>query len=148
MNTGNQFCCKIALTFLLAAIVAFLVYTSIDPHWGAGFWDRFVATHSRLPIQTISELVYWFRKSLHFLGYGILALLTWYYFYLWGFRKAYWQGILLAVLIATLDEYLQSRVPFRSGNPGDVLVDVCGIVIVPSLIKFFFRKSSSIRKLM
>ncbi len=137
MNTGTRIFCKTALTFLLAAIIGFLVYTSIDPRWGGGFWDRFVATHSRLSIPTISALVYWFRKSMHFLGYGTLSLLTWYYFYLWGFQRSYWPGIILAVLIASLDEYLQSRVPFRSGKPEDVLLDICGIVIVTSLTKLF-----------
>ncbi len=141
MNTINRFLNLITLTFLMTAIIAFLVYTSIDSHWGSDFWEQFIATHSHVSIQTIDELVYWFRKSLHFLGYGVLGLLTWFYCYLWGFRKAYWPGILMASLIAAFDEFLQSRVPFRSGKPEDVLLDICGVVIITVITKHFLNKS-------
>ena len=141
MNIENRILGLFSLTIIIAGIIIFLVYTSMDHHWGSGFWEQFIATHSHVSIQTIDKLVYWFRKSLHFFGYGLLGLLTWFYCYLWGFRKAYWPGILMASLIAAFDEFLQSRVPFRSGKPEDVLLDICGVVIITVITKHFLNKS-------
>ncbi|HBE81124.1 MAG TPA: hypothetical protein DDW65_25540 [Firmicutes bacterium] len=139
MDIKKRLLSLIALTFLLIGIIAFLAYTSINPHWGSGYWEQYAATHYPLSFHTAAELVYWTRKSLHFLGYGTLGLLSWLYFYLWKFSKPYWMGIVLASLIAALDEYLQSRVPFRNGNPEDVLLDICGIIVITGITRLFLE---------
>lgn len=77
------------------------------------------------------------RKTGHFIGYGILGLL----FYR-GWRKS---GTILSIrrprpvdaifsfactlVVASGDEFHQSFLPSRTGQPQDVLLDMCGVVM-------------------
>lgn len=75
-----------------------------------------------------------FRKSLHFLEYGILAYLLFRAFRgsdarRWAPRWALLAG-LVSVAYGFLDEYLQSFVPNRSGNPVDWGIDITGVAAV------------------
>jgi hypothetical protein len=87
-------------------------------------WDFFVVNHI-------------LRKTGHFLGYGVLGLL----FYR-GWRKS---GAILSIrrprlvdvifsfactlVVASGDEYHQSFIPSRTGQPQDVLLDMCGAAV-------------------
>ncbi|HEY8464655.1 MAG TPA: VanZ family protein [Bacillota bacterium] len=137
MKYRTRFWSIIGLTLVLAGVTAFLVHTSKDVQWSGGFWEQWLRTH--LQLQS-AEVVFWLRKTAHFLGYGSLALLYWVYFYLWGLRKtAPWWGIVGAALVASLDEYFQSRSAFRSGQPTDVLLDISGAVIFTSVTTMWLR---------
>jgi lipopolysaccharide/colanic/teichoic acid biosynthesis glycosyltransferase/VanZ family protein len=75
-----------------------------------------------------------FRKSLHFLEYGVLAHLLFRAFRgpdprRWDMRWAIRAGA-VAVAYGFLDEYLQSFVPNRNGSPIDWGVDIFGIIAV------------------
>src|SRR6266849_182191 len=70
-----------------------------------------------------------FRKTAHLAGYGILGAL--------GFRAARgdergyatrWAiaGVLIAIGVASIDEWHQTLVPSRGGSVRDVLIDGCG----------------------
>ena len=86
-----------------------------------------------------------FRKSLHFIEYGVLAYLLYRAFRGpearkwnpgWAFRAG-----LVSVAYGFLDEYLQSFVPNRNGSPIDWGVDITGIAAVLGT-KFLRRKRS------
>jgi VanZ family protein len=115
------------LTLVLMAMIGFLLQTSKDVRWGGGFWDTWIEVHWRLTPGTAQQLVFWLRKTIHFLSYGSLTLLFWWYFYLWGLRRmtAGW-GIIATALVASFDEYNQALSNFRTGKPTDVLLDCCG----------------------
>ena len=86
-----------------------------------------------------------FRKSLHFLEYGILAILLFRAFRgpdarKWELGWALRAG-LVSVVYGFLDEYLQSFVPNRNGSPIDWGVDTAGIAAV--LGTKFLRRNGS-----
>jgi lipopolysaccharide/colanic/teichoic acid biosynthesis glycosyltransferase/VanZ family protein len=79
-----------------------------------------------------------FRKTLHFIEYGFLALL--FYRAFRAGRRPYWskKAALLAAAAASaygfLDEFLQSFVPRRTGSPFDWAVDTAGVVTAIALV--------------
>jgi len=86
-----------------------------------------------------------FRKSLHFLEYGILAYLLYRAFRgpdgrKWELGWALRAGF-VAVAYGFLDEYLQSFVPDRNGSPIDWGIDTAGIAAVLGA-KFLGRNGS------
>jgi VanZ family protein len=73
-----------------------------------------------------------FRKSVHLAAYGILGALD--FRAVRGSRPGWrlrWSVIatLLAIIVASLDEWHQSMVPSRTGVPADVLLDAVGATI-------------------
>jgi lipopolysaccharide/colanic/teichoic acid biosynthesis glycosyltransferase/VanZ family protein len=87
-----------------------------------------------------------FRKSLHFIEYGVLAYLLYRAFRGPDVRR--WEpgwalrAGLVSVAYGFLDEYLQSFVPNRYGSPIDWGVDTAGILAVLGT-KFLNRKKPS-----
>jgi len=77
------------------------------------------------------------------MGYGIIGLLSWRYFYLWGFKRPLRYGLIFTVMLAILDEYTQSLTTFRFGKPQDVLLDVIGASVVTGLVKLCVRNNRS-----
>lgn len=130
----------LALTIILAAIIAFLIYSSEDTHWGSSYWVKWLTQNYHFNYLTASLLVKWLRKILHFLGYGSLGCFAWFYFYLWRTLKPLMIGLIFTVLISILDEYTQSLTTFRSGKPADVLLDIAGAVVITSLIKLYITR--------
>ena len=116
----------IGLTLVLSGTVAFLVQTSTNVQWGGGFWENWLTKHLQLQSAVAHQIVFWFRKTVHFLGYGSLTLLLWLYFHLLGLRKAAAFGLIGTALVAAFDEYTQSLSSFLSGMPTDVVLDICG----------------------
>jgi hypothetical protein len=120
----------IGLTLVLFIIICFLLQTSKDVRWGGGFWETWLTVHWYLAPKFAWHLVFWLRKTVHFLSYGCLALLLWWYFYLWGLRRtSAGLGLTATALVAACDEYNQTLSTFRSGQPTDVLLDCCGGVV-------------------
>ncbi|HEX7419406.1 MAG TPA: VanZ family protein [Thermoanaerobaculia bacterium] len=84
------------------------------------------------------------RKSLHVLAYGLLGFLT--FRAVRGEKKGWtlrWSvtAVLLAVSIASLDEWHQSFVPGRTGTPLDVVVDCAGATLAQLFSKIADRRS-------
>ena len=78
------------------------------------------------------------RKSLHVLGYGLLGYLN--FRAVRGEKRGWtlrWSvtAVLLAVIIASLDEWHQSFVPGRTGTPLDVVVDCAGATLAQIAIR-------------
>lgn len=117
------------LTIVLVGVIGFLLHTSQDVHWGGGYWENWLRVRLGMQPVTAHLVVFWLRKSVHFIGYGVLTLLFGLYFYLWGLPKAAWWGLLGTAAVACFDEYNQSLSGFRSGQPADVLLDVCGGIV-------------------
>lgn len=130
----------IFMTFLLGSVIAFLLYSSEDPHWGGGFWEEWLARHFDWPQELVSQLVFNVRKSLHFTGYGGIGLLFWAYFYLWRLPFPQGTGLLATAAVASLDEYTQSFATFRSGQPQDVLLDVCGALAIGLIVRLVLAR--------
>lgn len=127
------------LSIALLLIVLFLTYTSEDVHWGGGFWEQWLINHIHFSPIAAHQIVFWFRKTMHFLGYGALGILFWYYFYLWGVTRCFWFGIGATALVAVYDEFSQSFTTFRSGKPEDVLLDVCGALTIGLLARLILK---------
>jgi VanZ family protein len=115
------------LSLILMAVIGFLLQTSQDVRWGGGFWETWLKAHWRLTPVMAHQLVFLARKMIHFMAYGSLALLFWWYFYLWGLRRAAaGVGLTATALVAAFDEYNQALSNFRTGKLTDVLLDCCG----------------------
>ncbi len=72
------------------------------------------------------------RKTGHLLAYGLLGVLD--FRAVRGARGGWtprWSiaAVVLATLIAALDEWHQSMVPVRTGTPWDVMIDCAGAVL-------------------
>ena len=122
--------------------------------------DLFSAQHTGGVLQSIaqtilghplSDLTYeltqlTIRKLAHLTEYGILSAL-------W-FRAARadergwtlrWSmiAVLIAIGVASLDEFHQSFVPSRTASPLDVLIDTCGAALAQLMIHIPFSPASS-----
>lgn len=98
-----------------------------------------------LPSQTVGVLHTYFRKSLHVMCYGFLSVL-WFRALmasrprrLWG---NFWLALGLCLAVALIDEGHQYFLTSRTGNLGDVGLDMSGAVIF-TLITALFLKSRS-----
>lgn len=134
------------LTLVLMALIGFLLQTSKDIRWGGGFWENWLKAHWRLTSATAHQLVFLVRKMIHFMAYGGLALLFWWYFYLWGLRRsAAGVGLTATALVAAFDEYNQALSNFRTGKPTDVLLDCCGGLVFILVAHGVLQRSSKKR---
>lgn len=76
------------------------------------------------------------RKAVHVVAYALLGALD--FRAVRGARRG-WQlawsvtAVVLAIVIASLDEYHQSFFPSRTGVPSDVVIDACGATLVQLL---------------
>ncbi|HHZ20072.1 MAG TPA: VanZ family protein [Firmicutes bacterium] len=125
---------RLLLTPLLLGIVLFLLYTSEDPQWAGSFWQKWLVARFDLEPSVAQTIVFWTRKTLHFVGYGTLSLLAWAVFAAWRAPLAAVCGAAFAVLVAVLDEGVQSFSAFRSGKPGDVVLDLCGVLFAMATV--------------
>ncbi|MGZ5492735.1 MAG: VanZ family protein [Thermoanaerobaculia bacterium] len=95
---------------------------------------QFVLSHTfgELSDVTFAALHFIIRKTVHLVAYGILGALNFRAVRAgrtgWGLR---WSVIatVLAVIVASLDEWHQTMVPSRTGMPADVLLDAVGATI-------------------
>lgn len=113
----------------------FLLYTSIV---------RFFVPHMSWAAARVAYLAS--RKTFHFLAYGLLA----FFFFraVKGERREPWKirwlllGGVLASLYGSLDEILQTFVPYRTGSPFDWMIDLAGILTSMSLVAVMSRGKS------
>ncbi len=64
------------------------------------------------------------KKGSHFLAYGFFALLAWWAVRDW--KRPFLPAFTLTLLYAISDEFHQTLVPTRHGQPTDVLIDIAG----------------------
>lgn len=63
------------------------------------------------------------RKTAHVVEYAILALLA------WRAHRTLVVPLAIVLVVAIADETLQSQAALRTGNPFDVLLDLCGAML-------------------
>ncbi|WP_341322923.1 VanZ family protein [Solibacillus sp. FSL H8-0523] len=107
------------------------------------YWGSTITVETRGYYYVIEFLI---RKATHFFGYGILAVIF-YFFY----RKLSWRlptvlAFLSIVIIASLDEFRQSTIPGRSGIVDDVILDACGAFTLLVCVKLFCWSSHKIKQ--
>lgn len=68
------------------------------------------------------------RKAAHIAEYSVLTYLA------WRAHRATAVPFVIALVVASTDEWLQSRTVGRSGTPWDVLLDVCAAAVVLGLL--------------
>ena len=64
------------------------------------------------------------KKGSHFLAYGFFALLAWWAVRDW--KRPFFSAFIITLLYAASDEFHQTLVPTRHGQPTDVLIDILG----------------------
>ncbi len=98
-----------------------------------------------LPSKTVGVLHTYFRKSLHVICYGILAVL-WFRALMASRPRRRWGNFFVALglclAVSLIDEGHQYLLTTRTGNLGDVGLDMSGAVIF-TLITALFLKSRS-----
>jgi VanZ family protein len=102
---------------------------------------QFVVSHTVGEISDVTFTVLHFmvRKTIHLVAYGILGALN---FRAVRAGRAGWRprwsviATVLAVIVASLDEWHQTMVPSRTGMPSDVLLDAVGATIAQLLWRY------------
>jgi VanZ family protein len=74
------------------------------------------------------------RKAAHMLEYGILAALA------WRAHRSIGVPLLIVVLVASTDEWMQSHTAARTGTPWDVVLDVSAAMIVVAAFQSSSRR--------
>lgn len=95
---------------------------------------QFVVSHTVGEVSdvTFTTLQFMVRKTLHLVAYGILGALN---FRAVRAGRPGWRlpwsvmATVLAVIVASLDEWHQTMVPSRTGMPADVLLDAVGATL-------------------
>ena len=96
--------------------------------------DRFSSDHTivlaqRLlgaPLSEIANIV--LRKAAHIFEYSVLAWLA------WRAHRTMTLPILVALVVSSTDEWLQSHTVARTGTAWDVVLDVCAAFVVVGLL--------------
>ena len=125
------------------------------------------ADHTSAPLQRLAEVIFGYdacvnwsqihhliRKTGHFAGYGIFALVCFRSFWIVlqaaGSRvlrqmRAHGLAILTTFLAAGADEFHQSFLPNRTGQFSDVLLDTCGAVAL-CLVLFLTMQAAQLQR--
>lgn len=99
------------------------------------YWGRTISVETRGYYYFVEFLI---RKALHFIGYGIVAVLLYLLF-----RRLKWTFAAIISCVATffiamLDEYHQTFVDGRTGVFDDVLIDTAGAITFIFCLKIYF----------
>jgi len=78
------------------------------------------------------------RKAGHVFEYSVLTLLA------WRAHRTIPVPLVIVFLVASLDEWMQSRTLARTGTPWDVMLDVCVAIIVVALVKATGQRSTGV----
>lgn len=111
------------------------------PWLPATLYMLLIWTLSSFPMVTSVEEVPFKDKGVHFVEYGVLAVLLCYAlrgsFPERSLRFALFYGALGTVLWGLLDEIHQAYVPSRSADPRDVMADVLGALLGAGVYALF-----------
>jgi VanZ family protein len=84
-------------------------------------------------------------KAVHFLEYGILALLTFRSVRHWRagmtLRQTAFSAMVLVAIFPVIDEFLQSFIPGRSPEIYDLVADICGAWSFLGGMVWYYRRS-------
>ena len=128
---------KLALSLVATALWLWFIYSRSlqnadvsDAESGAvlGFLERFFPFLDMFLV----------RKLAHFTEYFILGALLYLDWRLLT-KGSLWLPLAASLLFAASDELLQTRVPGRSGQLSDVLLDFCGAALAVCVLYLFSR---------
>lgn len=108
---------------------------------GLIFWLSSIPDLPGFPSDIIDRLI---KKTSHMVEYGILGGLAWRALHRISGRASFRTSaasFLLAILYSVSDEFHQTFVPGRDGNPWDVCIDGLGITIGLALVWLFGQRS-------
>jgi VanZ family protein len=113
---------------VISYILGIFLFTA-RPQSGARAMSRYLLRFFPfLEAHQLSTIVFWSRKAIHLLAYYIL---TWLIFSV-GRKTSYFRErpylttFIFTSFIALGDEYFQGRLPYRSGQLEDVVLDLVG----------------------
>ncbi|KGR74080.1 VanZ family protein [Ureibacillus sinduriensis] len=95
------------------------------------YWGQTISVETRGYYYFIEFLV---RKGLHFVGYGLIAILFYLMYRKFKAKFAVIYAIFTTFIVASLDEYRQTFVVGRTGIFDDVILDTAGAI---TFIVFF-----------
>lgn len=105
-----------------------LILSSANDHFSA---DNSGGWLSRLFGEVPYVLHVLVRKSAHVVAYAILAALA------WRADRRRWVVLAVALAVASVDEWLQSRTMNRTGTPWDVVLDMFGAWLAVHTLRRF-----------
>jgi VanZ family protein len=117
--------------------LAFIALESTDmmsgEHTGNFLHSILTPWFGEIPYRQLDLLNFLLRKTGHLTGYAVLSLLVFR-----GLIRTFtgsvtrWAGLAIAftALVASADEYHQSFIPSRTSSIRDVMLDVCGAVLM------------------
>ena len=139
---------KWSWTFLLAVAFGLFVAFVSGPGGEADWLSELVWNVSgldRSEWRTHIKIVFYIRKSIHFLVYGSAAFVT-----AWAIWK---QGGKLPVCLAAgygwplplaiFDEWNQSHVESRTGTPWDVMIDLFGMTVFLGVFAWIYKRKET-----
>jgi VanZ family protein len=118
---------------LLTALILFAANDHLSSEHTGGFLATFFGNGVALEIAN-----YLIRKLSHLTEYGILCALAFRAIRTnrKGWRLGWAAGaVLYVIVVASADEYLQSRTRQRIGTPVDIVVDACGATLAQFIIR-------------
>ena len=118
---------------LLTALILFAANDQLSSEHTGGFLASFFGSGVAIDVAN-----YVLRKLAHLTEYGILCALAFRAIRTnrKGWRLAWAAGaVLYVIMVASADEYLQSRTLLRTGTPVDVVVDACGATLAQFIIR-------------
>jgi VanZ family protein len=99
-----------------AALILFAANDALSNDTTAGWLERLFGS----PPPALNFLL---RKTAHVVEYAILALLA------WRAHRTFVIPLTVVLVVAIADETLQSQTALRTGNPFDVLLDLCAAML-------------------
>lgn len=112
------------------------------------YWGQTISVETRGYYYFIEFLV---RKGLHFVGYGLIAILFYLMYRKFKAKIAVIYAILTTFIVASLDEFRQTFVVGRTGIFDDVILDTAGAITFLMVFKVVlaiypkFKSSSSLK---
>lgn len=119
----------LAASWTLVLIWASSDHSSAQNTGGTLLW-LLNALHLDANPDQIQKINFLLRKSAHFMGYGILAVL----WYRALGRWAHWRAWGISFCLACWDEWHQSHLPQRTGSLHDIALDMLGAVLMVSAL--------------
>lgn len=108
------------------------------------FWMMLIfafSAQSQLPTAPQPWLDFFFKKSAHFMVFGMLAVLFWRALR-WSGRGWQWAW-LCTVAYACSDEWHQSFVAGRHPQVTDVMIDACGAAVLLLLVGWLWHRAQA-----
>ena len=119
--------------------------TSSQVSSGFGRWlievfaPNFIDEFESMPEEQLAYIHFLLRKCAHFTEYFILGVLVLLSQHHTGIRRKIFTGLVICMLVASVDEMIQLFVSGRSGQISDVLLDTAGAAVGSLVVRRISR---------